>query len=75
MNELFQVQEHLKRISSYSNFKMKTLGVDNLQSEELINITKFKLKFLQLQALDYKDEELLEQVLNLGDKVIDLKNR
>ena len=70
MKTEFQTIEHLKRLSNYANFKL-TLE-DNISTKEILEISKFKIKYQLLQLINFSDEKILNETIQLGEKILDL---
>jgi hypothetical protein len=65
-----QTIEHLNRLSNYTNFKL-TLE-DNISTKEILEISKFKIKYQLLQLINFSDEKILNETIQLGEKILDL---
>ena len=74
MNIDYQLKEHLKRVSTFASFKLNLLK-DDISKSERFDISDFKVKYLLLELTDFKDSHLVQELLALGDKIIDLKNK
>ena len=65
-----ELKSHFKRISEISNIKLKVLGIDNISKNELYDIVNFKLKLVELKLKDFNDEDLINKLITLGERII-----
>lgn len=73
MERKIQLIEHLKRLASYAKFKQILLGND-LSKKERFEIANFNVKYQILKLTDFNDEELIDETIEIGESILNLKN-
>ncbi|WP_048330985.1 hypothetical protein [Bizionia psychrotolerans] len=73
IKELENLKTYFNQINSYSNLKIKLLGIENLTSSELNDISNFKVKYQISTIINFSNEELIEELITIGENIINLK--
>lgn len=71
--DLEDLKTYFNQINKYSNLKLKLLGLDNLTSSELENISNFKVKYQISKIINFSNEKINYELITLSQNIIDLK--